>query len=213
MTSKSIFTALLFVFTISSCVETSNDIIPVDFEKYKKEFIPGLTQKRANEILSKQRVEVLEKTIGKEIPDSIFVKNENGEVELKKLLTEKTLLVLTASHCAWGMEGLTNDMPYALNKLKEEKIEINVICLFIKTEFDDEDITYFNTTYNELKVFYPNIYVISEKDSRRLNVTVNPARMLIDQDKSVISKRDGVSTPEGLYEELKKLLQTKANQL
>ena len=148
--------------------------------------------------------EVLEKTIGKELPDLIIMNKANNEIELKKIINEKTLLVLTGAHCGWGMEGLTNDLPYALNKLKEENVEINVICLFIKADSDDEDIEHFNAAYNELKSFYPNIYVIPEKDSKRLNVFANPTRMLIDQDKSVVKIGIGVSTPERLYEELKK---------
>ena len=208
MIFKSILPIILLVIIISSCLETTNYIIPVDFEKYEKEYIPGLTQGGSQEIQTRQWKEVQENTIGKELPDLIIFDQFNSEIKLKNHINGKTLLVLTGAHCGWGMEGLTNDLPYALNKLQEEKIKINVICLFIKTDSDDEDIKHFNTTFNELKSFYPNIYVIHENDSKRLNVFANPTRMLIDHDKSVIKIGIGVSTPERLYEEMKKLLPT-----
>lgn len=208
MIFRSILPAIILVIITSSCVETNKNIIPVDFEKYEKEYIPGLTEKESQAIQTRQWNEILEKTIGKKLPDIIIVNDTNNEVELKSLIVEKTLLVLTGAHCGWGMEGLTNDLPYALNKLKEEKIEVKVICLFIKVDSDDESIKHFNTTFKELKSFYPNIYIIHEKESKRLNVFANPTRMLINQDKSVINIGLGVSTPERLYEELKKLLPT-----
>lgn len=209
MVFKSILPIILLVIIISSCLEKTNYIIPVDFEKYEKEYIPGLTQGGSQEIQTRQWTEVLEKTIGKELPDLIIFDQSNSEIKLRSVITEKTLLVLTGAHCGWGMEGLTNDLPYALNKLQEEKIKINAICLLIKIDSDTEDMKHFNTIFNELKFFYPNIYVIHEKESKRLNVFANPTRMLIDHDKSVIKVGIGVSTPERLYDEIKKLLPTK----
>ncbi len=196
---------------ILSCDNTENYIIPVEFEKYEKEYIPGLTQEGSRAIQSRQWREVSEKTIGKELPDIIIVDLANNEIELKSLINEKTLIVLTGAYCGWGMEGLTNDLPNALEKLQKEKIGINVICLLIKAESDNENIEHFNTKLNELKDFYPSIYIIPEKESKRLNVHANPTRMIIEKDKSVTSIGLGVSTPERLYEELKKLLPTTAN--
>ncbi|MDP8204150.1 MAG: hypothetical protein P9L95_06430 [Candidatus Tenebribacter mawsonii] len=200
------FLTLLFL----GCENKENYIIPVDFEKYEKDYIPGLTQKGSQDIQSRQWEEVSENTIGKELPDLIIVDQTNHEIELRSLINEKTLVVLTGAHCGWGMEGLTNDLPHALKKLQEDKIEIEVICLFIKADSDDEDIELFNTKFDELKSFYPNIYVITEKESKRLNVFANPTRMLINKDKSVCSIGLGVSTPERLFEELKKQLPTNA---
>lgn len=210
MNFKSILSITLLAIIILSCTKTTNYIIPVDFEKYNKEYVPGLTQEKSHVIQSRLMAEVSESTIGKELPPVSLADLNNNKLELKSLINEKTLLVLTGVHCGWGMEGLTNDLPNALQKLKENKIGINVICLLIKEDSDYENIDLFNSSLNELKPFYPNIYIIKDVDSKRLNVYANPTRMLIDINKVVTYIGLGVSTPERLYEELEILLSTKS---
>ena len=206
---------ILFITFLSiivfSCNNEQNYIIPIDFGKYEKEYVPGLTQEGSQAIQARQWGEISEKTIGKVLPEIIIVDKPSVEIELKNLIKEKTLLVLTGAHCGWGMEGLTNDLPNALEKLHNKNVEINVICLLIKADSDNEDLENFTRKYNELKSFYPNIYIIPEKESKRLNVFANPTRMIIEEDHSVTSIGLGVSTPERLYEELKKLLPTTAH--
>jgi len=185
-----------------SCQSAPEYIIPVDFEKYQQEYVPGLTQKDANTIQLRQWEEVLENSLGKEIPD-IQIKNQEGDnIKLKNNITQQTLIVMTDAHCSWGIEGLTNDLPKVLEKLHENQINPNIICLLIKEAQDDENPTQFMMSMNELKKEYSDVYIIDKIDAKRLNVFANPTRIITNKNHIVTHMGLGVSSPERLYDEL-----------
>ena len=196
---------ILLEVIILSCDSPPDYIIPVDFDKYEKEVVPGLTQEGVNAIQRRRMEEVKENSIGKELPNILIKDQDNNEIELKSLLNEKTLIALTDVHCGWGMEGLTNDLPKALEKLESENRYLKTICLVIKTDSDYENPELFNTYRDELKTYYSDLYIIDEKDSKRLNVYANPTRLLIHNNK-LIHIGIGVSSPDVQYEELDRMV-------
>ena len=200
-----VLSIILLEIIVLSCDSPTNYIIPVDFDKYEKEYVPGLNQEGVNAIQIRMREEIKENSIGKELPNILIKDQDNNEIELKRLLSEKTLIALTDVHCGWGMEGLTNDLPKAMEKLESENRYLKTICLVIKTDSDYENPELFNTYRDELKKYYSDLYIIDEKDSKRLNVYANPTRLLIHNNK-LIHIGIGVSLQGGLYEELDRMV-------
>lgn len=205
MKIRVILSIILLEIIVLSCDSPTNYIIPIDFDKYENEVVPGLTQEGVNAIQRRRMEEVQENSIGKELPNILIKDQENNEIELKSVLNEKTLIALTDVHCGWGMEGLTNDLPKALEKLESENRYLKTICLVIKTDSDYESPERFDASLDELKKYYSDLYIIDEKDSKRLNVYANPTRLLIHNNK-LIHIGIGVSSLEGQYEELDKMV-------
>jgi len=196
----------VLIIGIVGCEPKSDHIIPVDFAEYEKEFVPGekgLTQKDVGEIFARISNEIDKNTIGKELP-LIMVEDMNGhEVNLRHLINGLTLMCLSGAHCGWGMDALSNGVPAALNKAKNEEMDIEAICLFIKEDAEIENLEVFNSKLNELKIIYPNLYIISSKEAKGLNAIANPTIMLVDNDKVVVDIYMEDATPEALYEYLR----------
>ena len=195
---------LLLSIALLSCANKKDFIIPVDFEKFEKEIVPGLNQEEVKGIISRQIEEIKINSIGKHIP-KIFVKDKSGqEIILQNVLFGNNVIALTDAHCSWGNEGLTNDLQFALKELEKEKIKPVIICLLIKEKSDYNDTTKFLDRYNNLGKLYDNFYVIDRVDANKLNVFANPTRLYFDKNLKLKNYKIGVSTPRKRYVEMKK---------
>ena len=183
-------------------------IIPIDYRMYEKEFVPGLTQKKANEIGARQDDEIRTKSIGKKLPDIIVKDTLGNPVLLKNLVTQKTLIAIANAHCGFGLESLTNDLPKALAKIKETGKDFHLIILFERTAEDDEDSTRFNRNLIEIKELYTNIYIIDENDSKKINVYGSPTRYYFNEKGILKEIKNGLSTVERLYDEITTVFNT-----
>lgn len=183
-------------------------IIPIDYRMYEKEFVPGLTQKKANEIGARQDDEIRTKSIGKKLPDIIVKDTLGNPVLLKNLVTQKTLIAIANAHCGFGLESLTNDLPKALAKIKETGKDFYLIILFERTTEDDEDSTRFNRNLIEIKELYTNIYIIDENDSKKINVYGSPTRYYFNEKGILKEIKNGLSTVERLYDEITTVFNT-----
>ena len=65
------------------------------------------------------------------------------------------------------MESLENQFADAINKLKNDISNTNIICLLKRTKTDTENHGYFIKIFNELKSKYSNIYIINEDQADR----------------------------------------------
>ncbi|MCB9360267.1 MAG: hypothetical protein H6587_01925 [Flavobacteriales bacterium] len=189
---------ILFITSLYSCSQ-EDEIIPINFSKYEKLFVPPMTQKKSNEIALRQDNEIKEKSIGKKIPP-ITVKDTSGnEVLLKELITQKTLISIVNAHCGFGLESVTNDLPKALEKIKNS---INVIILLEKTSEDEIDASRFNRNLKDIIKLYPNVYVIDENDSHKINVYSSPVRYYFNEEGVLIHIKRGLSSVDKLYNEI-----------
>ncbi|MBI2279965.1 MAG: hypothetical protein HYU68_04670 [Bacteroidetes bacterium] len=196
------FLPILFLLMCLSCFSQEDVIIPIDYTLYKKEFVPGLTQKKANEISARQDNEIRTKSIGKKLPEISVIDTLGSSVLLKKLVIQKTLIAIANAHCGFGLESLTNDLPKALAKIKEADKDLHVIILYERTAEDDDDSTRFNRNLSEIKELYPNVYIIDEIDSKKINVYGSPTRYYFNDKGILMEIKNGLSTVERLFDEI-----------
>ena len=199
---------VLAILTIGTfgCASNLNCIIPVDFVKYEKEFVPGLTgltQKDVDKIFARQLIEINQNTIDKELPNIMVMNMQSRQVKLKSVVNGQTLLCLSGAHCGWGIDALVNGVPGALKKAKNEDMKIKAVCLFIKEDPENENMEIFNSKLNELRPLYKNLFIISSQEAKRLNVIANPTIMLVDKKKVVVDIYMEDATEEALYEYIK----------
>lgn len=185
-----------------SCNTPTNIITQIDLDKYDKELKPGMTQDDINAVVQRKRDEVEQNSIGRKIPN-VIIKHLDGTVTaLTRIINKKTILALTGVHCSWGMTGLAEDLPKVEKKLKENKVDFDLICLIIKDSADYQDTKIFDDALTSLKIIYSKIYIIDKWESDKLNVFANPTRLIINKNKILEYIGIGVSTADGLYREL-----------
>jgi len=193
---------IFICFLNSACSEKKEYIIPVDFAAFEKDFGTGLTQQDVNEIGQKHWEIIKENSLQKRLPETFVYSIEGNEIDLRSLISKKTLIVFTDIHCGWGMEGILTDLPAALGNLNDKEKKKNVICLVVRTEADFEDQTRFNETIQEFILKYDQVYIIDEKESQKINVTASPTRMYFDEGQVLEYIGIGVTLPENLLNEL-----------
>lgn len=205
---KKLYITIVYLI-IFGCNSNHNYIIPYDIERNFPDPKNGITQDEMNEFTRKMVNQIKINTEGKKIP-KIQVFDANGQnVDLNKMINQKTFIYGTDNHCGWGLEMLEEDLPYTIEKLKGDSIKIFTIALLVWDEMDSNEIRSFNKIIDEVKTKYEHFYIIEKKDAKKLNI-MNATKLLIDSDQNVISWDIGASlNPNGLYEELKtKLLLT-----
>ena len=171
-----VVTVLLFVF--ASCNNSGNYIIPVDYEKYY-EGVTSLTEKESQELYDKIMMDWYNNTIGKEIPD-IQIKDLDGNtIQLKKWLKRETILVFTSPHCGFGKEEVEKEFPIALQNMKDELEDIDILCLIELAEESDQPITL--DYAKSLQGDYNNLFIIDQEDALKTNLTACPTKFFIDK--------------------------------
>jgi hypothetical protein len=80
--------------------------------------------------------------------------------------------------------------------------DIPAFCLLKRVEYDAKDSVIFNKILNEINPYYTSIYVIEEKEARKLNLNYNPTRLYVSKQKIVTNIIFGVDIAGDLYEEI-----------
>ena len=132
-------------------------------------------------------------TINKYIPNTPIYSLTGQKFNLQKILSKKTILISSDNHCGFGYASLMDDFPIALDSLKGELQDYEIICLVKRTEMDVEDSLGFEAFTTGLQKIYKSIYIIDEADAYRMNLTGNPARFYIDKDQKVEHIASGLS--------------------
>jgi len=195
---------IFFIYSIQfiSCTQTDNYIIETDREKLVPDRTHGVTEEAAQKQSRMFFNEVIENTIGKEIPHLQITSISGQKTDLKDLLKGQTLLASSDVYCSWGLEGLTNDLPKAMELCVPQSNDLRVLCLIKVEEEDKTNPERLNKTIKELTYYYDTIYLVDEIDSRKLNLFANPTRLYINDDQIVTQMEFGVSTIERLCSEI-----------
>lgn len=193
-----IFTLTVLLLALASCNNSSNYIIPVDYEKYY-EGVTSLTEKQGQELNHRIMQDWFNNTIGKEIPN-IQVKDLDGNtIKLKKWLKRETILVFADTHCGFGKEEVEKELPFALNNLKEELQGIDILCLIELSEVStpEETLEYARSLQDK----YNNLFIIDQDDALRTNLTGSPTKFYIDKDQIVRQMHIGFAMNQEQREE------------
>jgi peroxiredoxin len=171
-----VFSIVLVAF--ASCNRTDNYIIPVDYEKYY-EGVTSLTEKEDQELSQRIYMDWYHNTVGKEIPD-IQVKDLDGNtIKLKKWLKKETILIFTSPHCGFGKEEVEKEFPFALQNMKDELEDIDILCLIESVKESDQQVTF--DYAKSLQGAYDNLFIIDQEDALKTNLTACPTKFFIDK--------------------------------
>ena len=194
---------MLFILFIGllSCSEHKDGgqkdyIAQVDFSLLMPDTINGETVAQSNERGKVFMNNLESNTIHKYIPN-IPVQNLSGrEFNLQDIITKSTILISSDSYCGFGGASLRNDFPAAMDSLKHELQDYDIICLVKRTDADKEDSTRFERFTAELGEIYEKIYKIEESDAYKMNLYGNPVRYYIDKDQKVAHIAGGLTNVE-----------------
>lgn len=142
-------------------------------------------------------------TIDKYIPNVPVYSLSGKEFNLQDVISKKTILISSDSYCGFGGASLRNDFPVALDSLKNELQDYDVICLLKRTEWDMEDSTRFEGFKEELREIYETLYIIEESDAYRINLIGNPVRYYIDKNQKVAHIGSGLSNVQNQIIEIR----------
>jgi peroxiredoxin len=172
------FVIVLVLIAFASCNRTHNYIIPVDYEKYY-EGVTSLTEKEDQELSQRIYMDWYHNTVGKEIPD-IQVKDLDGNtIKLKKWLKKETILIFTSPHCGFGKEEVEKEFPFALQNMKDELEDIDILCLIESVKESDQQVTF--DYAKSLQGAYDNLFIIDQEDALKTNLTACPTKFFIDK--------------------------------
>ena len=172
------FVVVLVLVAFASCNRTHNYIIPVDYEKYYAG-VTSLTEKEDQELSQRIYMDWYHNTVGKEIPD-IQVKDLDGNtIKLKKWLKKETILIFTSPHCGFGKEEVEKEFPFALQNMKDELEDIDILCLIESVKESDQQVTF--DYAKSLQGAYDNLFIIDQEDALKTNLTACPTKFFIDK--------------------------------
>lgn len=140
--------------------------------------------------------ELRSNTVNKYIPNVLVYNLSGQKFNLQDIISKKTIIITSDAHCGFGIGSLTEDFPIALDSLKDELQDYDIICLIKRTEADIEDSSRFEAFTKELQEIYEPIYIIEESDAYRINLIGNPARFYLNKDQKVEHIALGLSNVE-----------------
>lgn len=176
-------------------IETNTQALMIDSTKAQT---VDETQKISNDFFTK----ALNNTIGKSIPKTTIISSNGDKIDLLGVLKEETIIIASDIYCGFGLEGLTNDFPKAMEQINKEGQKIDIVCLLKRTPSDIEKPKEFNAMLEQLKSHFQKIYIIEEIDARKLNLFANPTRLYVDKNQMVTNVGLGLSTIDGLINEI-----------
>ena len=196
--NKIAFALNVLVLAIASCNRTKNYIIPVDYEKYY-EGVTSLTEKESQELYNKIMIDWYNNTVGKEIPDIQAKDLDGNTIKLKKWFKRETILVFTSPHCGFGKEEVEKEFPIALQNMKDELEDIDILCLIELAEESDQQVTldYAKSLQGE----YDNLFIIDQEEALRANLTACPTKFFIDKKQMVRYVHIGLALDQEKREE------------
>ncbi len=197
--------SILIIAMFVSCSSSNNEIIETDLNKLLLDTSKPITVKESQIQSRSFYQEVITNTVGRKIPKVKIHNVSGGELNLKDLIKSESIIISSDVYCSWGIEGLTNDFPKVIELLRQNYgvEKFCVICLLKREKSDIENPERFNKTFDEVKLHYQNLFIIDEKEARKLNLYANPTRLYVNKNLIVTNIGLGVSTIEGrLYEEI-----------
>jgi len=151
--------------------------------------------------------EIKKNTVGRELPSVKLENFQGNNVDIKDIVNKRSIMIISDSHCGFGGGSLRDDFPVELLKLKKNHKDFDVFCLVVKNKSDFSDTVSFNSFISELKPIYPKLYVMTETESKKLNIISSPTRLFVDKNKIVVSYKTGMAMqPNLLYNELNNFL-------
>jgi hypothetical protein len=180
--------------TGNSCKnQPPNEIIQTDQRVFMPDLTNGMTVEDSEAHSRNVHYTVLENTLGRSVPDTKIFTTGGDQLNLKNIIQPKTIVISSDAHCGWGTEGITNDFPKAVSKIRSSYPEFdwNIVCLLKRDSSDFENPTKFNQLIKEVRSLYDTFYIIDEQESRKLNMFANPCRLYIGKEKIVSYMRMG----------------------
>jgi len=202
----------LVVFCLSlglllACNKRGNFIIATDVEKIVLNASKnGLTVEEGSRLGVLIHDSIKKNTIGKTLPNVLVSNLSHEKLNLFDELDKGNndfILVSSDIYCGFGLDCISNIFPKSFKKFRAKNKDINAFCLIVRTEYDKSDSSRFNETINELKPLYNSIYIIEEKEIRKLNMYASPSRLYVTKDMVVKNITFGINIMTGdLYEEI-----------
>ena len=195
---------VILIALLNSCTEQKNYIVETGFSLLMPDTMNGETVAQSG----KKEVVYIEKlksnTINKFIPYIPVYDLSGQKLNLQDVISKKTILISSDSYCGFGKASLTEDFPIALDSLKDELQDYDIICLVKRTETDIEDSSRLEKFTAELQEMYESIYIIEESDAYKMNLSESPARFYINKDQKVEHIASGLSNVQSQIIELRK---------
>lgn len=202
---KSSYILLVILIALSnSCTEQKSYIVETDFSLMMPDTINGETVAQSKRKGAVYIEKLKSNTVNKFIPEIPVYDLSGQKLNLQDVISKKTILISSDSHCGFGRASLTEDFPIALDSLKDELQDYDIICLVKRTETDFEDSSRFEEFTSELQETYESIYIIEESDANKINLTGNPTRLYINKDQKVEHFASGLSNVQFQIIELRK---------
>lgn len=200
---------VILIALLNSCTEQKNYIVETGFSLLMPDTINGETvaQSRKKGAVYLEKLE--SNTINKYIPNIPVYGLSGQKLNLQDVISKKTILISSDSYCGFGRASLTDDFPIALDSLKDELQDYDIICLVKRTETDIEDSSRLEEFTSELQEIYESIYIIEESDAYKMNLSGNPARFYINEDQKVSHIAGGLSNVQSQIKEIR--INTDAN--
>lgn len=191
--SNYILLLVILIALLNACTEQKNYIVETGFSLLMPDTINGETVAQNRKKGAVYLEKLKSNTINKYIPNIPVYDLSGQKLNLQDVISKKTILISSDSYCSFGKASLTEDFPIALDSLKNELQDYDIICLVKRTDTDIEDSSRFEKFTSELQEIYESIYIIEESDAYKMNLTGNPARFYIDKDQKVEHIGSGLS--------------------
>lgn len=192
---------LTLLLILASCAN-NRYVIETKIQDYWPDIKNGITTEETAKYDSLFFSAVLSNTIGKKIPEIEITDREGKLHSLRKVLSEKAIIIASNAYCGFGNEGLVNVFPKAVQQLNPGWSNMKIVCLLIRTDHDSENRQILENLYIEVEPLYRNIYFIDEVEAWKLNLYANPTRLYIDKNQTVRNIGLGISTVEHMVKEI-----------
>ncbi|MDZ7740687.1 MAG: hypothetical protein U5Q03_02785 [Bacteroidota bacterium] len=195
MKTNNVFILTMIILVLYSCKQEVKEIDPVALPEPQT----GMTLSESNQLLSDYYQEVINHTVGRKLPDIRISDSHGKQFQLRELISKKNLILISDAFCSFGAEGLSNDYPKALQKIREEhpELEFDVFCLLVKPQNDEEYPERFRRLAEEVEPHFPDYYIISEEQARSINYLGGPTRYFVNKEGIVTNMGAGISLIEG----------------
>ena len=187
----------ILVFSMMSCSNTINYIQPVDLLSIIDTSSSQTVKENSNDGWIIQHA-IKENTVGKKLPTTIIINRAGEKIDLVKLIKKPTLIISSDAYCSFGLCGLLEDMPKALEEINYDSKQFEIIVLLKRTEYDKNDSSTLNKTLNELYSVYEHVYLIEDKDARLINLIGAFDRLYVNKKSVVTYSQTGLPMIKGL---------------
>lgn len=204
MTKGKYILLLAIIALLHSCGDQKNYIIETDLSLLIPDTINGETVAQSRERGARFYEILKSNTVNKTIPPVPVYDLSGQEYNLQDVLSKKTILISSDAHCGFGQGSLREDFPMAMDSLKNQLEDYDIICLVKHTPWDTADSKSFDGLVSDLQEMYDQIYTIEEADAYRINLIANPVRLYINEEQKVEHIASGLSNVEGQVFEIRK---------